>query len=122
MIHKFIWAAFLISSSANAGEAISRHLEAALDLVALMSASCVQHYEEGLTPKAVAALQFSQGQIAAYCVCSTKLVVQDLEDADFKSLEAGNDLPAKFSPRLKQAHFDCARKVWAQSSGVKKGR
>jgi hypothetical protein len=107
-----IWAALLISSSANAGEAIGRHIEAALDLVATMSATCVQHYEEGLTPKAVAALQFSPSQIAAYCACSTKLVVQNLDDDDFKSLEAGNDLPAKFVPALKQAHFTCAQKVW----------
>ena len=112
MRSKPLLTALLISSSANAGEAIGRHMEAAFDLVATMSASCAQHYEDGLTPKAVAALQFSQGEIVAYCACSTKLVVQNLEDADFKNLEAGNDLPASFAPKLKKAHFDCAQKIW----------
>ena len=109
---KLIVAALLVSSSANAGDAILRHMEAAFDLVATMSATCAQHYEDGLTPKAVAALQFSKGEIVAYCACSTKLVVQNLEDADFKNLEAGNDLPASFAPKLKKTHFDCAQKIW----------
>jgi hypothetical protein len=49
MRSKLIWAALLISSSANAGEAMGRHMEAAFDLVATMSPSCEQHYEDGLT-------------------------------------------------------------------------
>jgi hypothetical protein len=110
----------LISGSARAGEAIGRHMETAFDLVAMMSAACAQHYEDGLTPKAVATLQFSQGEIAAYCACSTKLVVQNLEDVDFQYLEAGNELPAKFAPALKQAHYACAKKIWDMKHGQPK--
>jgi hypothetical protein len=120
MRNKLIVVALLISGSANAGDAIGRHLEAAFDLVAMMSASCVQNYEDGLTPKAVATLQFSQGEIVAYCACSTKLVVQNLEDGDFKYLEAGNELPAKFAPALKQAHYACAKKIWDVKHGQPK--
>lgn len=69
-------------------------MEAAFDLVATMSASCAQHYEDGLTPKAVTALQFSQGEIVAYCMCSTKLVAQNLEDADFRNLEENGYISA----------------------------
>jgi hypothetical protein len=49
MRSKLMCAALLISSSADAGEAIGRHMEAAFDLVAMMSASCAQHYPESTT-------------------------------------------------------------------------
>ena len=122
MRNKLIAATILISGPAVAGGAISRHMEAAFDLVAMMSASCGQHYEDGLTPKAVAELQYSPGEIVAYCACSTKLVVQNLDDGDFKYLEAGNELPAKFAPAIKQAHFACAKKIWEEKHGQSKTR
>jgi|HubBroStandDraft_6_1064221.scaffolds.fasta_scaffold371755_2 hypothetical protein len=65
----------------------------------------------GLLSKAVAALQFSQGEIVVYCACSTKHVVQNLEDADFKNLEAGNDLRASFRAEEEGALRLCA-KIW----------
>jgi hypothetical protein len=56
----------------------------------MMSASGMQHCEEGLTAQFRDRPAISRGEIAAYCVCSTKLVVQNLEDADVQRLEGGN--------------------------------
>lgn len=98
-------------------------MEAAFDLVATMSASCAQHYEDGLTPKAVTALQFSQGEIVAYCMCSTKLVAQNLEDADFRNLEENGYISALarfldrcleievWDRRLSRARVRCRRRA-----------
>jgi hypothetical protein len=65
----------------------------------MMSASGVQHREEGLTAQGRNGPAISKSEIAVYCVCSTKLIVQSLEDADFQYLEGGNDLPAKLARR-----------------------
>ena len=102
----------MVSPALAADDVLLRHMDTVLDSVALMSANCVQHYDEGMTPQARAQLNFSQGEIAAYCVCSTKLLIREMSEPDFRNLEAGGDLPIKFSPILKKAHFDCAKKVW----------
>jgi hypothetical protein len=102
----------LVSPAFAADEVLIRHMDTVLDFVAITTASCVQNYDEGMTPKARAELNFSQSEIAAYCVCSTKLLIREMEDSDFRNLAAGRDLPVKFAPILKQAHFDCAKKVW----------
>jgi hypothetical protein len=101
-----------VSPAFAADSVIVRHLDAVLDFAAITSANCAQHYEEGLTPKAVAELHFSQIEIGAYCVCSTKLLIQEMGETDFQNLEAGNDLPMTFAPVLKKAHYNCAKKVW----------
>jgi hypothetical protein len=95
-----------------ADDALLRNMDTVLNFVGITSATCVQHYDEGITPKARAQLQFTQSDIAAYCVCSTKRLVSKMGDSDFQNLAAGNDLPSDFAPILKQAHFDCAKKVW----------
>ena len=64
-------------------------LDTLLDFVGFVTANCVQHYEEGLKPEAVAKLHFSETEIAAYCVCSTKLLVGEMDERDLKTLEAG---------------------------------
>jgi len=87
-------------------------MDTVLDFVGITTASCVQNYDEGMTAQARAQLRFSKGEIAAYCVCSTKLLIREMGDSDFRSLAAGNDLPMTFAPILKKAHFDCAKKVW----------
>jgi hypothetical protein len=103
-----------------ANDVLLRNMDTVLDFVGITSANCVQHYDEGMTPKARAQLQFSQSEIAAYCVCSTKLLVREMENSDFQGLAAGHDLRAKFAPILKQAHFDCAKHVWdARQQGQK---
>lgn len=102
----------LVSPAFAANDVLIRHIDTVLDFVGTMSANCVQHYDEGMTPKARADLHFSQGEIAAYCVCSTKLLIREMGDSDFRNLAAGGDLPMTFAPTLKKAHFDCAKKVW----------
>ena len=37
----------------------------------------------------MAKLHFSETEIAAYCVCSTRLLVSEMDERDFKTLEAG---------------------------------
>lgn len=101
-----------VSPALAADDVLLRHMDTVLDFVGTMSANCVQHYEEGMTSKARAELHFSQGEIAAYCVCSTKLLIREMGESDFRNLETGGDLPEKFSPFLKKAHFDCAKTVW----------
>ncbi|SFI58765.1 hypothetical protein [Bradyrhizobium sp. cf659] len=102
----------LTSPAFAADDVLLRNMDTVLDFVGTMSANCVQHYDEGMTPKARAQLQFSQVEIAAYCVCSTKLLVRQMGNSDFQGLAVGNELPAKLGPILKQARFDCAKKVW----------
>jgi hypothetical protein len=100
------------SPALAADDVLIRYMDTVLDFVANMSASCALHYEDGLTPKARAELNFSKSEIGAYCVCSTKLLIREMEGADFQNLAAGTDLPMKFAPILKQARFDCAKKIW----------
>jgi hypothetical protein len=102
----------LVQPAFAADPPLLRHVEAVLDFVSITSAICVQHYEEGLTPKAVAELHFSEMEIAGYCACSTKRLVQSMGEADFQNLEAGKDLTATFVPILKKAHLDCAKTIW----------
>ncbi len=102
----------LVSPTFAADDVLIRHIDTVLDFVGITAANCVQHYDEGMTPQARAQLRFSQGEIAAYCVCSTKLLIREMGDSDFRNLAAGRDLPATFAPILQKAHFDCAKKVW----------
>ena len=85
-----------------------------LDFVGFVTANCVQHYEEGLKPEAVAKLHFSESEIAAYCVCSTKLLVGEMDERDLKTLEAGKvgNVLMTLAPALKRIRYGCARKVW----------
>jgi hypothetical protein len=91
-----------------------RHLDTLLDFVGFVTANCVQHYEEGLKPEAVAKLHFSETEIAAYCVCSTKLLVGEMDERDLKTLEAGKvgNVLMSLAPALKRIRYGCARKVW----------
>jgi hypothetical protein len=102
----------LVSPAFAADAVVLRHVDAILTFVAGASASCVQHYEEGLSPSAVAKLHFSQDEIAAYCVCSTQLLIKEMDETDFQNLEAGRDLPMSTFAPLKKIHFDCGKKVW----------
>src|SRR5579862_3268907 len=70
-------------------DTLLRHIDTVLDFVATFSANCVQHYEDEISAQGRAKLNFSQGEIAAYCACSTKLVVRQMGESDFRSLEAG---------------------------------
>ena len=93
---------------------LHRHLDTLLDFVGFVTANCVQHYEEGLKPEAVAKLHFSETEIAAYCVCSTKLLVGEMDERDLKTLEAGKvgNVLMSLAPALKRIRYGCARKVW----------
>lgn len=113
MLRKAVLSILILSSPAQAADdVLVRHLDTVLNFVAISSATCVQRYEDGLSATARAKLNFSEGEIAAYCACSTKRLIREMGSDDFQSLAAGNDLPAKFAPKLKQAHFDCAKTVW----------
>ena len=65
---------------------LHRHLDTLLDFVGFVTADCVQHYEEELKPEAVTKLHFSETEVAAYCVCSTKLLVGEMDEGTFKKL------------------------------------
>jgi hypothetical protein len=78
-----------VSPAFTVENALVRHIDTLLDFVGFVTAHCVQHYEEGLKPEAVAKLHFSETDIAAYCVCSIKLLVSEMDKRDFKTLEAG---------------------------------
>jgi hypothetical protein len=94
--------------------AVVRHIDTLLDFVGFVTAHCVQHHEEGLKPEAVAKLHFSETDIAAYCVCSTKLLVSEMDERDFKTLEAGKVgiVLMSLAPALKRIRYSCAKKVW----------
>jgi hypothetical protein len=62
---------FSLSPAFAKDNALVRHIDILLDFVGFVTANCVQHYEEGLKPEAVAKLHFSETEIATYCVCST---------------------------------------------------
>ena len=115
----FLGLALLIAPAHAADDVLVRNMDTVLDFVGITSANCVQRYEEGITPKALAQLQFSQAEIASYCVCSTKLLVGEMEDTDFQELAKGNDLPTRFAPVLKRARFNCAKKVWEAKQHLK---
>ena len=91
-----------------------KHLDTLLDFVGFVTADCVQHYEEGLKPEAVAKLHFSGTEVAAYCVCSTKLLVGEMDEDMFKKLEAGKvgSVLMSLGPALKGIRSGCAKKVW----------
>ena len=83
-------AALLFSASPafTIDNVLFRHFDTLLDFVGFFTANCVQHYEEGLKPEAMAKLHFSDTEIAAYCVWSTKFLVGEMDERDFKTLEA----------------------------------
>ncbi len=113
MARALVIALLLFASPAFAiDDVLLRHIDTVLDFVATFTANCVQHYEDGFKPGIAAKLNFSQGEIVAYCACSTKFLVRQMGDADFQSLERAGDLPTALMPGLKQAHFDCAKKLW----------
>jgi hypothetical protein len=93
---------------------LARHIDTLLDFVGFVTANCVRHYEEGLKPEAVAKLHFSETEIATYCVCSTKLLVGEMDEKDFKTIEAGkvDHVLMSLAPALKKIRYICARKVW----------
>jgi len=70
--------------------------------------------KKGSKPEAVAKLHFSETEIAAYCVCSTKLLVGEMDERDLKTLEAGKvgNVLMSLAPALKRIRYGCARKVW----------
>src|SRR5438045_997387 len=105
---------FLASPAfAKDDNALVRHLNTLLDFVGFVTANCVQHYEEGLKPEAVAKLHFSETEIATYCVCSTKLLVGEMDERDFKTLEAGkvDNVLVSLAPALKKIRSGCAKMV-----------
>ena len=105
---------FSVSPAFAIENVLHRHLDTLLDFVGFVTAHCVQHYEEGLKPEAVAKLHFSETEIAAYCVCSTKLLVREMDERDLKTLEAGKvgNVLMRLAPALKRIRYGCARKVW----------
>jgi hypothetical protein len=105
---------FSVSPAFAIENVLHRHLDTLLDFVGFVTANCVQHYEEGLKPEAVAKLHFSETEIAAYCVCSTKLLVREMDERDLKTLEAGKvgNVLMSLAPALKRIRYGCARKVW----------
>jgi len=109
-------AAFLFSVSPAFAKdnALVRHIDTLLDFVGFVTANCVQHYEEGLKQEAVAKLHFSETEIATYCVCSTKLLVGEMDETDFKTLEAGKveKFLMSLAPALKKIRSGCAKMVW----------
>jgi hypothetical protein len=105
---------FSVSPALTIENARVRHLDTLLDFVGFVTANCVQHYEEGLKPEAVAKLHFSETEVAAYCVCSTKLLVEEMDEEMFKKLEAGKvgSVLMSLGPALKGIRPGCAKKVW----------
>ena len=53
-------------------------------------------------------------RVAAYCVCSTKLLVGEIDEEMFKKLEAGKVgiVVMSLGPALKGIRYVCAKKVW----------
>jgi len=104
---------FSVSPAFTIDNVLHRHLDTLLDFVGFVTANCVQHYEEGLKPEAAAKLHFAETEIAAYCVCSTKLLVGEMDERDFKKLEAGKvgNVLMSLAPTLKRIHYGCAKKV-----------
>jgi hypothetical protein len=105
---------FLVSPAFSAENARVRNLDTLLDFVGLVTADCVQHYDQELKPEAVAKLRFSEPEVATYCVCSTKLLVGEMDEQMFRKLEAGKvgDVLRSLGPVLKGIRYVCAKKVW----------
>jgi hypothetical protein len=105
---------FSVSPAFSTENARVRHLDTLLDFVGFVTADCVQHYEEELKPEAVAKLHFSEPEVATYCVCSTKLLVGELDEQMFRKLEAGKvgDVLMSLGHALKGIRCVCAKKVW----------
>jgi hypothetical protein len=105
---------FSVSPAFSAENARVRHLDTLLDFVGLVTADCVQHYDQELKPEAVAKLHFSEPEVATYCVCSTKLLVGEMDEHMFRKLEAGKvgDVLMSLGPALKGIRYVCAKKVW----------
>ena len=96
---------FSVSPAFAIENVLHRHLDTLLDFVGFVTANCVQHYEEGLKPEAVAKLHFSETEVAAYCVCSTKLLVGEMDERDLKTLEEGKVGNVLMSLRLHSREF-----------------
>ena len=105
---------FSVSTAFSTENARVKHLDTLLDFVGFVTADCVQHYEEELKPEAVTKLHFSESEVAAYCVCSTRLLVGEMDGATFKKLEAGKvgSVLMSLGPALKGIRYVCAKKVW----------
>jgi hypothetical protein len=105
---------FSMSPVFSVEDARVRHLDTLLDFVGFVTADCVQHYEQGLKPEAVTKLHFSETEVAAYCVCSTKLLVGEMDEQTFRKLEAGkvDSVLMSLGPALKGIRYVCAKKVW----------
>src|SRR5690348_10420444 len=100
---------FSLSPAFAKDDALVRHIDTLVEFVGFVTANCVQHYEEGLKPEAVAKLHFSETEIATYCVCSTTLLVGEMEEKDFKTLEAGkvDRVLMSLAPALKTFRYVC---------------
>jgi len=105
---------FSVSSAYGTENTRVRHLDTLLDFVGFVTADCVQHYDQELKPEAVAKLHFSETEVATYCVCSTKLLVREMDEQTFKKLEAGKvgSVLMSLGPALKGIRYVCANKVW----------
>jgi hypothetical protein len=105
---------FSVTPAFSTENARVRHLDTLLDFVGFVTADCVQHYDQELKPEAVAKLHFSETEVAAYCVCSTKLLVREMDEQMFRKLEAGKvgNVLMSLAPALKGIRYVCAKKVW----------
>jgi hypothetical protein len=105
---------FSVSPAFSTENARVKHLDTLLDFVGFVTADCVQHYDQELKPDAVAKLHFSETEVAAYCVCSTKLLVGEMDEQMFKKLEAGKvgSVLMSLGAALKGIRYVCAKKVW----------
>ena len=105
---------FSVSPAFSAENVRAKHLDTLLDFVGFVTADCVQHYEEELKPEAVAKLNFSEPEVATYCVCSTKLLVGEMDEQMFRKLEAGKvgDVLMSLGHALKGIRYACAKKVF----------
>jgi hypothetical protein len=108
---------FVGSPALAADDVLHRYMDTVLDFVGITSANCVGNYDQSMTLKARTELNFSPSEIVAYCVCSTKLLVGEMGESDWRSMEASKELPMKFAEPLKKARFTCAKKLWDARRG-----
>jgi hypothetical protein len=83
-----ILAGVLLSYSSAAfaiDDVLLRHIETVLDFVGVTAASCALHYNDQIKPEPRAKLNFSPEEIGAYCVCSTKLLIRQMDEKDFQT-------------------------------------
>jgi hypothetical protein len=104
---------FSVSPSFSTENARVKHLDTLLNFVGFVTADCVQHYDQELKPEAVAKLHFSEPEVATYCVCSTKLLIGEMDEQMFRKLEAGKvgSVLMSLAPALKAIRYVCAKKV-----------